>query len=289
LKQSLKFPNQDLLVQEEELFNKEYKSYFVKDETKPKNIGEPYLMHNSLSKTGILLIHGLMAAPEEVREWAEFLYSKGYTVYALRLAGHGTSAVDLSTRRFNEWIESVNRGYAILKPYCDKVIIGGFSTGAGLALYQVIRRPDDFCAVISISAPLKFKGISIKFVEIVHAWNSLVKNLGVGRFSKKYAQNHPDNPEINYHRCPIRSLVEVRSLMREVYKTLSDLSIPSLVIQGKSDPKVNGESGKRIFQRIGNSDKYYKEIDFHQHGIIRGEIARSVFDEVERFLNKRIN
>ncbi|MCP4720934.1 MAG: alpha/beta fold hydrolase, partial [Desulfobacteraceae bacterium] len=243
------------------------------------------LLRRSSSKTGILLVHGLMAAPEEVREWAQFLYSKGYTVYAPRLAGHGTSAIDLSARRYGEWMESVDCGVDILKTCCEKIVIGGFSTGAGLALYQAIQKPNNFDGVISISAPLKFKGLSANFVEILHAWNIFAYKFGVKRLAKVYAQNHPDNPHINYHRCPIQGIVEVKALMKKVYNSLASLRIPTLIIQGKNDPKVDGQSGKKIFRQISRPGAYYKEIDFHLHGIVRGPIASSVFDEVEKFLN----
>lgn len=277
-------PGTDLLDAELRRFDAAYRSYFIEGETKPRNIGEPFLLHNASSTRGVLLVHGLMAAPEEVREWANFLYSKGYTVYAPRLAGHGTSAQDLSSRRYSEWVESVDCGVAILKACCKKIVIGGFSTGAGLALYQAIQNPDAFDAVISISAPLKFKGRSAYFVELIHAWNRLVCRLGMNRLAKIYVRNHPDNPQINYHRCPIQGIVEVKALMKEVYNSLSLLGIPALIMQGKADPKVDGKSGKRIFQCIWGPDAYYREIDFHQHGVIRGAIALDVFDEVENFL-----
>jgi len=277
--------SEGLLETELKRFYVAYQSYFIEGETKPKHIGEPFLLHNVSSTKGILLIHGLMAAPEEVREWAEFLYSKGYTVYAPRLAGHGTSAVDLSTRHYNEWIESVDCGVAILKACCNKIVIGGFSTGAGIALYQAIQNPNDFDAVISISAPLKFKGLSVNFVKLLHGWNRLVCCFEMNQLSMLYARNHPDNPHINYHRCPIQSIVEVKALMKRVYNSLSSLEIPSLIMQGTSDPKVDGKSGERIFQRICHPDAYYRGIDFHQHGVIRGSIAREVFGEVEKFLN----
>jgi len=291
----MKHPNQtkegseltgaDLLDEESRRFKREYHAHFLNGETKPKHIGEPFLLHEPSSPTGILLIHGLMAAPEEVRQWAQFLYSKGYTVYGPRLAGHGTSAMDLSTRHYGEWIKSVDRGIDILKTCCTRVVIGGFSTGAGLALYQAIQNPTAFDGVISISAPLKFKGISTNFVEILHAWNQVAIQLGMTRLAREYAQNHPDNPQINYHRCPIQGIVEVKALMKKVYDSLSTLKIPSLIIQGKNDPKVDGQSGKKIFQRINRRDSHYREIDFHLHGIIRGPIAQEVFQEVETFLN----
>jgi esterase/lipase len=275
----------DLLEAEHSLFNRDYQAYFLEGETKPQHIGEPFFLRNSSSKTGVLLVHGLMAAPEEVRQWGDFLYAKGYTVYAPRLAGHGTSAIDLSTRHYDQWMESVDRGTAILKTCCEKMVIGGFSTGAGLALYQAIQKPDAFDGVISICAPLKFKGVSANFVEILHAWNLFAGKLGMTRLTKVYAQNHPDNPHINYKRCPIQGIVEVKALMKNVYNALSSLGIPSLIIQGKNDPKVDGQSGQKIFRQIRHPHTYYREIDFHLHGIVRGPIAREVFEAVENFLN----
>lgn len=274
-----------LLEEQHQLFDQAFRTYFLEGETRPKSIGEPFVLHNASSKTGILLVHGLMAAPEEVREWAQFLFAKGYTVHAPRLAGHGTSAVDLSTRHFDEWAASVDSGVALLKTCCDRMVIGGFSTGAGLALYQAIQNPRDFDGVISISAPLKFKGWSPYFVEFLHAWNGLVCGLGMDSLARIYVRNHPDNPHINYHRCPIQGIVEVKALMKEVYNSLSSLGLPALIMQGNHDPKVDGQSGQRIFQRLRHPGSCYKEIDFHLHGVIRGSIGQVVFDEVEKFLN----
>jgi esterase/lipase len=275
----------DLLENQLGLFKKEYQKYFLNGETKPKHIGEPFFLPNLASKTGVLLIHGLMAAPEEVREWGDFLYSNGYTVYAPRLSGHGTSAIDLSSKRYPDWIRSVDHGIDILKTCCQKIVIGGFSTGAGLALYQAIQKPDTFDGVISISAPLKFKGISANFVELLHGWNLFAIRLGMAPLAKVYAKNHPDNPQINYHRCPIQGLVEVKALMKQVSRSLSSLKIPALIIQGKNDPKVDGQSGQKLFRQINHPHSLYKEIDFHLHGIIRGPVAREVFETVESFLS----
>ena len=175
-------------------------------------------------------------------------------------------------------------GIDILKTCCQKIVIGGFSTGAGLALYQAIQKPATFDGVISISAPLKFKGISANFVEILQAWNFFANRLGIRPLAKEFAKNHPDNPQINYHRCPIQGIGEVKALMKQVSRSLSSLKIPTLIIQGKNDPKVDGKSGKKLFQKINHPLATYKEIDFPLHGIIRGPIAQEVFETVDSFL-----
>ena len=272
--------------QESLLFTKDYKKHFLEGETKPRHIGEPYLLHHEETDRGVLLIHGLMAAPEEVREWADFLYSQGYTVYAPRLAGHGTSAVDLAQHSYDDWVDSVNRGHDILKTCCEQIVVAGFSTGAGLALHQAITKPEAFAAVISISAPLKFKSISSVFAEQLDQWNSFLRTLGIKRLRRDFVDNHPDNPHINYSRCPVRSIVQVKALMKKVYGVIPTLFMPALIIQASNDPKVAGRSGRRIYNRISSPDKTYRDVHFHLHGIVRGEISLNVFAEVATFLNQ---
>lgn len=234
-----------------------------------------------------------MAAPEEVREWAEFLFTMGYSVYAVRMSGHGTSANDLAHRAASEWVASVDRGHNILRLCCKQISVAGFSTGASVALYQAITKPNEFETLISISAPLKFKKLSTYFAEPVHAFNKfshtwdnsfLGKFAKTSRLRKEFATNHADNPHINYLRCPVHSIVQIKHLMSEVCDRFSSITIPTLVIHGSGDPKVDVQSSREIFSRIQSSHKQYKEVDFHLHGIIRGDITREVFKEVQIFL-----
>jgi len=277
----------DALVDAEaRLFDTEYRRFFLAGETKPRNIGQPYFLECPGSRRGVLLVHGLMAAPEEVREWAESLFEQGYNVYAPRMAGHGTSADDLSRRNPAEWIASVDRGYAILKARCDTIVAAGFSTGGAVVLQRAIQNPTAFAALVCISVPLRFKSASACLAAPLSVWNSALQTLGVARFRKDFVHNDADNPHINYLRCPVRSIAQIQGLMREVYRGLPSISIPSLVIHAKDDPKVDVQSGRDIHDRIGGAMKRYREIDFNQHGIVRGEIAREVFAEVAAFLRQ---
>lgn len=284
---------QGLLLHEQALFEREYELHYLAGETKQKSIGAPYLLHNPESDKGVLLIHGLMAAPEEVREWAEYLFALGYTVYAPRMAGHGTSANDLSRRQMDEWVASVDRGHEILTCCCKHNIVAGFSTGGAVALHQAIKKPDAFDAVISISAPLKFKKFSAHFAAPVNYWNQLLHRLdgfhldgifNTRKLRKEFVTNHADNPQINYLRCPVNGIVQIKRLMKSVYQGLPSITIPSLIIHASADPKVDVQSGRDIFLRILSKNKTYREINFDRHGIIRGKIAKDVFKEVGRFL-----
>lgn len=273
-----------LLAAEEDLFARDYLQHFTDKESKPASIGEPVFLPSRRSTWGVLLVHGLMAAPEEVREWADYLHEQGFTVYAPRMAGHGTSSADLAGRSAEEWVASVERGHRILECCCTHIVIAGFSTGGAVALQCVIRQPETFEAIISISAPLRFKSFAAHFAEPVHFGNCLMDTIGLKGLRKPFVTNHADNPHINYLRCPVSSIVQIKRLMRRVKGKLSTIRIPSLIMHADHDPKVDVRGGRELYRLLGSGEKRYQEVCFHQHGIIRGEITRDVFAETGNFL-----
>jgi carboxylesterase len=275
------------VTKQKKCFTDDYAQHAVAPMSKPMSIGMPFLLRQPAkldsSTTGVLLVHGLMAAPEEVAQWAAHLYEQGFTVYSVRLAGHGTTAIDLASRTHHEWLESVNHGQAILESCCEEIIIAGFSTGAALALLKAIEQPQKFKAVVSISAPMKMASFSANFAGLVNRWNNLLATFNINKFTKRFATNHPDNPDINYPLCPVSSIVEIQTMMRKVKKGLPSLKLPVLVIHADKDPKVHINSAKVIFKKLGSKYKYYKVISFNKHGIVRGEISKQVFSEVDNF------
>lgn len=273
-----------LLAHEDSLFDQDYQRHAVLDESKDKIIGKPFLLHNPENKKGVLLIHGLMAAPFEVKQWADFLFSKGYNVYAPRLSGHGTSAKDLASRNKREWADAVERGYRILAECNEDITLAGFSTGAALALDMAIKNPNKFTSLISISAPLKLKKFSAHFANPVNQWNTLLNWLRLDKAKKEFVTNHADNPHINYLSCPVSSIVQIKKLMKGVRRNLASINLPTLVMHATNDPKVDVQSSQEIFKYIGSEYKDYHEIDFDLHGIINGDISKQVFSRVEQFL-----
>jgi esterase/lipase len=268
-----------------ELFEQDYKKFYNSKQSKPKNIGQPFFLKRPLSSKGILLIHGYLAAPEEVRELAHFLYRSGYNVYGVRLRGHGTSPEDLASRTWEDWLKSVRRGYVILANSVKNMAIAGFSTGAGLALLHA-KTQEDYNCVISICAPLKLANIASNLASTVVKWNKLLKRINIKKGKMEFVHNEPKNPHINYLRNPINGLWELEKLMKIVESNLKDIKIPALVIQGNNDPVVNPESGKEVFEKIGSENKEFITIKSDNHIIIMGEDTKKVFPQIGKFLRE---
>src|SRR5204862_83914 len=110
---------------------------------------------------------------------------------------------DLALRRWQEWYESANRGYVVMKNLVDRMAIVGFSTGAGVALLQAVNKPDAFRCVVSVNAPLRLKNIASRFTNVVTYWNSLLGKMHVRGGTLEFVPNHPENPQINYFRNPV--------------------------------------------------------------------------------------
>ncbi len=268
------------------LYRQERESYRPEKETHTEEIGRPFFLKNG-RKHGILLIHGYMAAPEEMRELGEHLHEQGYTVYGVRLRGHGTSPEDLASRGWEEWYDSVNRGYIILKHFCKDISLCGFSTGAGLALLQSARKDFQIHSVIAISAPLRLQDIRTRFASAITFWNDILKRFNVQKGSMEFVDNHPENPHINYHRNPVHGIFELEKLMKTVEKELPDVRVPTLVIQGSDDPVVHPESAMTVFSSVGTAHRELFRIYSQKHGIVRGKTSAPLARRISLFLEEQ--
>jgi esterase/lipase len=269
-------------------FEHDYHQHYNQTESKPTKIGCPYLLRGRSRRVGILLNHGYMAAPEEVRPLADYLKSRGYWVYAPRLKGHGTTPEDLGQRSFQDWINSVEEGYLVIRNQCDLVFLGGFSTGAALAL-ELATRVSDIAGVFAISTPLRLQYLSSRFAPMMDTWNRIMGRVRLDEAKMEFVENKPENPHINYHRNPIAGVRELERLMDYLEPKLNQIIVPALVVQSQEDPVVNPRGSDLIFRLLGSQDKQYLVFNFKRHGIIRGKGAERVHQAVVEFIRHALS
>jgi esterase/lipase len=264
-------------------FEADYRKYFLKGESKPMGVGAPELIRGYPKKPGILLIHGYMAAPAEVRKLAVYLGKRGHWVYMPRLRGHGTAPEDLARCTYMDWIESAERGFVALRGICRQVIVGGFSTGAGLAL-DLATRAEGVRAVFAVAPPLRLQHLSSRFVPAVDVWNRLMKRVRVNGVQMEFVENQPENPHINYLRNPVSGVREIERLMENLESRLPSLKVPAMVAQASEDPVVDPKGSRKIFDLLGSEDKRYVLFHFNRHGILRGPGSYVVHRAVGDFI-----
>ena len=140
----------------------------------------PFFIQPKISNGfGVLLVHGLLASPAELRAYGEYLVKQGYTVLGIRLKGHGTSPYALREQSWEDWYGCVQRGFDILKVHCSRIFVVGFSTGGALLLKLATEHYPEMIGVVAVSVPLKFVNPAFMLVPLA-AWHQHAGRLGFG-------------------------------------------------------------------------------------------------------------
>ncbi|MCH7880804.1 MAG: alpha/beta fold hydrolase [Proteobacteria bacterium] len=220
------------------------------------------------SASAVLLIHGFLSGPAEMRSLGERLHAQGHHVLGVRLKGHGTSPWDLRSRNWQDWQASVARGFDIIKTYSQSVHIIGFSTGGLLALLHASVRPNTkIKSVTSVSAPIDFKNKNLKFVPLLHHANKLVRWV----FSEgliPFRPNEPENPEVNYQHVPIRALYQLQLLIEHLMEKPININADVYLYQTDHDPVIEPSSLDKLHQNIRAPDIEKLTIHADRHGVI---------------------
>ncbi len=245
------------------------------------NRAEPFYFPGG--PVGCLVTHGFTGAPFEMRELGEFLHAKGYTVLGPRLAGHGTKIEDMIRSNHEDWLNSVEDAFHLLRGHCQQVFLMGLSMGGVLSLIQAARLPVD--GVVAMSTPYYFP---VKWAQdnpwLLRFFSRLVKTQGKGEgnwFNPELAKDH-----LSYERNPTRSAYELNLLLAEMRKELPRISAPALVIHSKDDNYVLEDHARPLFAAIGSQEKEFIQVDKTSHVITRDGDTTRVFNPILAFLKK---
>lgn len=231
------------------------------------------LMPETVSRAGVVLVHGFLASPAEVRAFGDRLASKGHPVLGVRLKGHGTSPHDLRLRSCSDWQSSVARGYEIMALLSQEVLVVGFATGASLALLLAAERPNQLAFVAAVSAPVAFKLASVRYAPLLNRINKLSQWVYVQNGIRPYHEADPEHPDIEYRNMPVQALVELRKVADLLLQRLEDVVCPVMIVQGSDDPVVDPSSSEVIKSRIRSSEKNLHTVISERHGILHDDVG----------------
>ncbi|MFO1419307.1 MAG: alpha/beta fold hydrolase [Methylotetracoccus sp.] len=232
---------------------------------------------------GVLLIHGLLASPAEVLAYGEHLVQAGYTVLGVRLKGHGSSPYALRDQTWQDWYDSVRRGFATLQLYCRHIVAIGFSTGGALALRLAARHGADLAAVVALSVPIKFINPALILVPLLHGTNKVVNWVSSYDGFKSFIYNATEHPRINYTWVPVRSLYQLRRLIEELDDCLGSIEIPTMIIYADQDPVVSPKSAPRLMEKLATADKRLVLVPATRHGILMENLGET-WQRIDAFI-----
>lgn len=268
------------------LFEDERMRSFDRLHTKSRDIGKPQHLAGKANQPGIILIHGFLASPKEMEALGQKLNELGYGVYLVRLSGHGTLSKEMRNCTVKGWLESVNRGYAVLSHYHQKVVVVGFSAGALLALIKGCANVDNIVGVVAINPALVLKQKSVFFSSLLDSWNNMLSSFSMETGTIKWVDNEPECSDSNYDRIYIAGLKQLLLLQDSCREHLERVILPLLVIQGSNDPTIDVDGAEEIIEKVLSNDKQLHSINTDYHVIVRGKRAEEVYRPLLDFIKK---
>jgi len=232
-------------------------------------------------KKGIILIHGYTSSAKDFLETGKKLASKGITVYAPLLPGHGTTPEHLSATKKQEWFDELERAYKKISKHCSEIYVGGVSFGGNLSLYLASKH--------------KIKGIILMGTPVFFNKNNLIKiSLPILRFFKNYkmkwyfdkATDSMRKSRISYDRFPLNNARHVFDLIETTSKQcLKNIDSPILLIQSKTDFAVSAKSIDYICEKAKSHVKKVIWLDDAYHVVVADKKHKDyVIKEIYNFI-----
>ena len=115
------------------------------------------LLHGEATEYSVLMIHGLNGSPYRMKDLGEVFYNQGMNVIHILLPGHGTHHTRMYDVSYREWIAETQRGLKIASLLGEKVLIAGFSTGAGLAIQETLTKQQPIAGLFLFAPALQIR------------------------------------------------------------------------------------------------------------------------------------
>lgn len=272
---------------QERRFEEAYLRYYDESLSKSPEVGAGFDMwpENGRSRAGVLLMHGYMAAPMEMREVGKSVCEQGYHCHGVRIEGHGTAPRNLSDTSWEEWLLSVQAAFIRMKCQHERVYLVGFSMGGLLALMKASELGRAADGVVAINPALRLKDGRAGLSGAALLWNGVLQNLRIEAGKLEYVENEPANPEINYTRNYVRGVHQLGLLISQCERALPGVSCPLLVLQARRDPVVDSAGVEIIKRKVSSDSASYVSLKADSHMVVTDEHRHDVCVHVCHFLN----
>ena len=234
------------------------------------------------ANVAFLLVHGFCAAPDELQTLGKFLEERGIASFAVQLAGHGTTPDELKGTTWKDWYSSAEDGLNLVKSWNPThLFVAGLSMG-GVISTLLASLNDGIDGLILIAPALKIDGILPKLVPILKYFMK-DQEIDVVKVQEQY-----DVKRTKYAREPVSAYHELFKIQKQARKKMSNISIPTIIIQGTDDKTVNPVNGKLALDGISSTDKELFMIEGAEHVIPCHSTRAEAYPHIEKFVSRII-
>lgn len=217
-------------------------------------------------RRGVLLIHGLTGAPDEMKFLARRLHRQGFDVMVPQLAGHGADMATLLRSTWRDWLDSVVAAHDVYAREVDEIFVAGVCVGGALGLELAAQRPE-IAAVVVYSMTFEYDGWNMKGWMKGACLIQAIANLPLVRrisFAEPYPFGLKDErlrervaraPEAfiegSLDRLPLGALFQMYRLGRRLEGNAGAIDVPCLIMHAREDDMSDPRNAWRLKRALG--------------------------------------
>lgn len=233
----------------------------------------------------VLLVHGLTGTPAEMRSLASALKSEDFSVMCPQLAGHCGSIGELKRSRWQDWYNTVEAAFELLKREHARVYVAGLSMGALLAIRLAAQKGTRVAGLGLLSTTFFYDGWNIPrvrrrtllplvlYTPLRHfiAWTEPppygIKCERTRAMVHAVLTNRDAHAaeKIGIFRTPAVTILENERLIRATRKVLTQVTSPTLLVHATEDDMASVRNAHYVARRIAAShvETYLVDDTYH--------------------------
>lgn len=237
---------------------------------------QPFLWEGT-GRHGVLLIHGFTGSVAHMRQIAEVLHARGFTVMGINLPGHATDMDDMARYTWQDWLNAAKDAFLRLKERCDYASVAGLSMGGCLSL--IIGEEMQPAAIVPISAPmgtqmpLWLSWPTRPFIKTIW-WKPRSEDASL--VEARYDCGYPGfrnscAPHLN-------------KLIKLARRDLHAITCPVLVVQSHADTTITPDSAEIILHGVSSARKGVLWLDDVPHACTISREADHIAEAIAEHL-----
>jgi len=231
------------------------------------------------SGKGVMLLHGLTGAPQEMKSVGRVLHKRGFSLCGPMLAGHGGTEADLLATDWRDWVDSAAIAYEAFAREVDEVYVAGICAGGAIGLELCAEYPEIQGAAV-YSMLFEYDGWNMPKITLGAPVIQAVANLPLLR-SLSFVQPHPygfkderlrglaENALESLipgalERMPLGCMYQLYRLARHVEQVAPTIEAPVLIAHAREDDMANLRNAHRLQAALGGpSEVVVLEDSYH--------------------------
>ncbi len=227
---------------------------------------QPFLWE--AGQPAVLLLHGFMGTPAELRPLGEAFRQADWTVQGLLLPGFGSEIGTLFERHHQEWSRAATAALQDIQRRHSPVVLLGYSMGAAVGLNVAAEHPPDG---LILAAPFWRIGTPIQriiwqFVKRLFRRPQPFKRADFtdprlrdffGGLLPELDLSDPETQQtLRQLRVPTAFADQIIDVGRGAGEAAAKVTVPTLIVQGIDDQAVRAEVTRRLLQAFPGAIQY---------------------------------